>query len=120
MNLPLLNTVTDVQSFWGFTTYYLRITHHYIQISSHLNALIFRENASKRICFDWMSEGDQTFKQLKDLYKKSPILACVDYSSIWVRTHFFISHTIWDNSIFHHSLALQKEETKGFNIELNI
>ena len=68
-------------SYLGFTNYYHRFICHYAQIASSLNTLILEENASKKNKFvDWTSECDQAFKQLKDLYSKSPILSYADYS----------------------------------------
>ena len=45
---PIWKTVTDVQSFLGFTNYYSRFIHHYAWITSPLNTLISGENASKK------------------------------------------------------------------------
>ena len=56
-NWPVPETVTDVQSFLGFTNHYRCFIEGYAKIAKSLNQLISRENAShKKKKVEWTKE----------------------------------------------------------------
>ena len=77
---PQPRTVTDVRSFLGFTNYYRKFIFRYAQIAKLLNELTSGENASKKNKdVEWLLKHQESFKQLKELSSKSPVLAYADY-----------------------------------------
>ena len=72
---PFPGTVTEVQSFVGFTHYYWKFI-----TARPMNQLVSGENASKkRSLVEWTAEWEQAFKQLKQLCSQTPILAYANY-----------------------------------------
>ena len=45
---PIPKTVTEVQSFLGFTNYYSKFIQKYVHIAKSINQLVSGENASKK------------------------------------------------------------------------
>ena len=45
---PVPKTVTDVQSYLGFTNYYCKFIPKYVQIARPINQLVSGENANKK------------------------------------------------------------------------
>ena len=79
-NWTIPRTVTDVQSFLGFTNYYRRFIKDYTKVARPLNALISGKNASKRKkLIEWTEKCQVAFDYLKDLCTSTPILAYTDY-----------------------------------------
>ena len=77
---PQPRTVTDVRCFLGFTNYYRKFMFHYAQIAKPLNELTSGENASKKNKdVEWIPKHQESFKQLKELSSKSPVLTYADY-----------------------------------------
>jgi hypothetical protein len=67
---PVPQSVKDVRSFVGMTSYYRRFVKDYAKIASPLNAI-----ARKNICFQWSDEAQNAFDKLKDAMTSAPILA---------------------------------------------
>ena len=80
-------TITDVQSFLGFTNHYHWLI-KYVHIAWPLNQLISGENAGmKREPVNWNPAGKQAFLQLKDICSKMPVLAYANFSQpFWLHT----------------------------------
>ena len=79
-NWTIPETVTDVQSFLGFTNYYRRFIKDYTKVARPLNVLVSGENASKKKkLIEWTEECQLAFDRLKELCTSTPILAHVDY-----------------------------------------
>ena len=77
---PVPKTVTDVQSFLGFTNYYCKFIPKYAHIAQPINQLVSGENANKKKALvEWTTECQQAFEQLKLLCNQSPILAYANY-----------------------------------------
>ena len=73
-------TVTDVQSFLGFTNYYQKCIQKYAHIAKAINQLVSRENASrKKDHMEWTAEFQQAFKHLEQLRSQTPVLAYANY-----------------------------------------
>ena len=67
---PVPETVTNVQSFLGFTNYYQKFMEGYSKMAQPLNELISGENASqKNRPVQWEEEHQTAFEQLKELRK---------------------------------------------------
>ena len=65
-------TVTEVQSFMGFTNYCCKFVQKYM----HINQLVSGENASrKNDPVEWTAECQQAFQWLKQLCSQTPVLA---------------------------------------------
>ena len=79
-NWTVPRTVTDVQSFLGFTNCYRRFIKDYAKVAQPLNVLILGENASKKEKLIKRTEQCKlAFDKLKELYTTTPILAYADY-----------------------------------------
>ena len=77
---PVPKTVTEVQSFLGFTNYYCKFVPKYVQIARPINWLISWENANeKKAQVDWTEECQIAFEHLKHLCSQTPILAYANY-----------------------------------------
>ena len=77
---PVHKTVTEVQSFLGFTNYYWKFIPKYAHIVRPINQLVSGENANKkRSLVEWTAECQQAFEQLKQLCSQTPILAYANY-----------------------------------------
>ena len=77
---PIHRTVTEVQSFLGFTNYYQTFIPKYAHIAKPINQLVSGENASKkRSLVEWTAKYQHAFKQLKQLCSQTPILAYAYY-----------------------------------------
>ena len=73
-------TVHDVRSFLGFTNYYRRFIHKYVQMANPLNKLISGENATKKHKkVEWDEKCEEAFIALKEQCCNPPILAYADY-----------------------------------------
>ena len=73
-------TVTEVQSFLGFTNYYHKFIPKYAHIAWPINPLVSEENANKKKALvEWTAECQQAFEQLKQLCSQTPILAYANY-----------------------------------------
>ena len=60
---PAPRTVTEVQSFLGFTNYYHKFIPKYAHIARPINQLLSGENANKkRSLVDWTAECQQAFE----------------------------------------------------------
>ena len=60
---PVPRTVTEGQSFLGFTNYYRRFIPIYAHIAKPINQLVSGENASKKGSpVEWTAECQQAFK----------------------------------------------------------
>ena len=76
---PVPKTLTEVQSFLGFTNYQKFIP-KCAHIARPINQLVSKENASKkRSLIEWTAECQQTFKWWKQLCSQTPILAYANY-----------------------------------------
>ena len=63
---PVPKTVTEVQSFLGFTNYYHKFIPKYAQIAQPINQLVSGDNANKKkTLVEWTAECLQAFEQLK-------------------------------------------------------
>ena len=77
---PIPKTVTEVQSFLGFTNYYCKFIPKHAHIARPINQLVSGENASKKkTLVEWTAECQQAFEQLKQLCSQTPILAYANY-----------------------------------------
>ena len=69
--MPLRNgqspkTVTEVQSFLGFTNYYHKFIPKYAHIAGPINQLVSGENANKKKApVEWTEECQSDFEHLK-------------------------------------------------------
>ena len=80
-NWPTPTTVTEVQSFLGFTEYYCRFVPKFTQVAQPLNELTSGENAGKKkAAIKWDIRCQQAFDDLKALCTTAPILAYADFS----------------------------------------
>ena len=79
-NWPIPETVTDVQSFLGFTNHYRSLIEGYAKIAKSLNQLVSGENTShKKKKVEWTKECQLAFDRLKEKCMQTPILAYADY-----------------------------------------
>ena len=79
-NWTISRTVTDVQSFLGFTNHYRRFIRGYANVAKPLNILVSGENANcKKALIEWTEECQIAFDRLKELCTSTPILAYADY-----------------------------------------
>ena len=77
---PKPKTVTEVQSFLGFTNYYRKFMLCYAQIAKPLNELTSGENVNrKNRDVEWLPRHQESFEQLKKLSSESPVLVYADY-----------------------------------------
>ena len=77
---PIPRTVTEVQSFLGFTNYYCKFIPKYAHMAKPINQLVSGENASKkRSLVEWTAECQQAFKWLKQLCSQIPIMVYANY-----------------------------------------
>ena len=77
---PVPRTVTEVQSFLGFTNYYCKFIQKYAHIAQPINQLVSGENANKKkTSVEWIAKCQQAFEQLKQLCSQTPILAYANY-----------------------------------------
>ena len=67
---PAPTTVTQVKSFIGLASYYRRFIHNFADIATPLHRL-----SSKNTKFDWSSECQAAFEELKRRLTSAPILA---------------------------------------------
>ena len=71
---PVPKTVTEVQSFLGFTNYYRKFIPKYAQIARSINRLVSGENANKKKALvDWTEECQIAFEHLKHLCSQTSI-----------------------------------------------
>ena len=74
-------TVTEVQSFLGFTNYYRKFIHKYVQIAKPLNTLVSGKNAkSKKKLVECNEDCKTAYQKLKTLCSETHILAYANYS----------------------------------------
>ena len=79
-NWTISKTVTDVQSFLGFTNYYKRFIRGYAKVTKPLNTLVSGNNANhKKAPIKWTDECQVAFDKLKELCTSTPILAYANY-----------------------------------------
>ena len=79
-NWTVPKTVTDVQSFLGFTNHYRRFIRGFANVAKPLNILVSGENANhKKAPIEWTEECQIAFDKLKELCTSTPILAYADY-----------------------------------------
>ena len=77
---PIPKTVTEVQSFLGFTNYYRKFIPKYAHIAQTINQLVSGENTNKKkTLVEWTAECQQAFEPLKQLCSQTPILAYANY-----------------------------------------
>ena len=77
---PVPNTVTEVQSFLGFTNYYCKLIPKCAHIAQLINQLVSAENTNKKnTLVEWTAECQHAFEQLKQLCSQTPILAYANY-----------------------------------------
>ena len=70
---PIPKTVTEVQSFWGFTNYYCKFKPRYAHIAPPINQLVSGETANKKkTLVEWTAVCQQAFEQLKN-YAVKPL-----------------------------------------------
>ena len=68
VNWPRPSTVTDVQSFLGFTNHYRHFFHKYDHIARPLNLLISGDNANKKKqTIKLNKDCEESFQKLKQL-----------------------------------------------------
>ena len=80
VNWTTPTTVTDVQSFLGFTNHYRRFIKGYAKVANPLNALVSGDNANKKkAAVDWTEECQTAFDKLKNLCTDTSILAYANY-----------------------------------------
>ena len=73
--------MTKVQSFLGFTNYYRKFIHKYVQITKPLNTVVSGGNAKgKKKLDEWNEDCETAFQKLKTLCIETPILAYANYS----------------------------------------
>ena len=78
---PHLLTLTEVQSFLGFTGYYHRFIPKFVQVACPLHELTSGENAGKKkAAIKWDSRYQQAFDDLKTLCTMAPILAYANFT----------------------------------------
>ena len=77
---PIPKTVTEVQSFLGFSNYYYKFIPKYTHIAQPINQLVSGENVNnKKKLVEWTAECQQAFEHLKQLCSQTPILAYANY-----------------------------------------
>ena len=77
-------TVTEVQSFLGFTRYYCWFIPKFVQIAWSLHKLMSSENTSKRrVAISWNDRCQQSFDKLKCLCTTVPILTYADFTRVF-------------------------------------
>ena len=65
--------VMDVQSFMGITDYYRRFIKGFLRITNPITSLQKKGNK-----FDWNQKCEESFKKLKTLLTRAPILRITD------------------------------------------
>ena len=71
---PIPKTVTEVQSFLGFTNYYRKFIPKHAQIARPINQLVLGANAKKKKSLvEWTEGCQQAFEHLKQLCSQTPI-----------------------------------------------
>jgi hypothetical protein len=70
---PTPKSIWDIQKFIGFSNYYRRFIHRYADITRPLNNLL-----SKNRKFEWNDDADKSFKGLKEIFTKQPVLIMPD------------------------------------------
>ncbi len=70
---PCSRSVKEIQSFLGFTNFYRRFIDGYARIVLPLNAL-----TRKNTAFEWTSEANSAFEQLKHAFTSAPLLRHFD------------------------------------------
>jgi len=72
-NLPIPTTTKKVQKMLGLFSYYRKYIKNFSQIAQPLSKLLVKDQQ-----FEWTSEQDQSFQQLKEAITTAPILCLFD------------------------------------------
>ena len=72
---PKLNTVKQVRGFLGFGNFYRRFIKHYSEIAKPLNNLLKKDQK-----FEWTTECQEAFDNLKRCFTEEPVLIMPDHS----------------------------------------
>jgi len=74
-DFPIPTSVKEVRQFVGLASYYRRFIHGFAKVAQPLHSL-----TQKDVTFQWSSECDQAFQQLKTALVNSPVLAYPNFS----------------------------------------
>nr|AAS66950.1 polyprotein [Melampsora lini] len=70
---PVPQSVSDVQTFLGFSNFYRRFIHHFSKIARPLHEL-----SKKGVEFKWNDERNRSFETLKAAFTSAPVLKIAD------------------------------------------
>lgn len=74
LNFPVPSNPKEVKMFLGTCSWYRRFIRNFSTIAAPLNAL-----TSTKVKFNWSSEADSAFNDLKNALVSAPVLACPDF-----------------------------------------
>jgi hypothetical protein len=72
---PIPKTTKDIQKFIGFCNYYCKFIHGYTNIAKFLNELLLKNKP-----FEWTTDAQKAFENLKTEFTKKPVLMTPDQS----------------------------------------
>ena len=70
---PTPRSVTELQSFFGLSSYYRRFVRGFSQLGAPLTDL------TKKGAFQWTEESQRTFEKMKEVMSTCPVLALLDF-----------------------------------------
>ena len=79
MEQPTPKDITDVRSFLGLATYYIKFIYRFAHLVEPLHKLTRKDSP-----FNWTSKEEDAFKQLKNALATSPVLSIPDLTKTFL------------------------------------